>query len=75
VPTPLGNVIVRFIDQLESPKLFKLAVVLFLLNVVVPDPIPLLDEILMGIAVLMLARRKKTEPPPPDLDYSIERRD
>jgi hypothetical protein len=73
VPTPLGNVIVRFIGQLESPKLFKLALALFLLNLVIPDPVPLLDEILMGIAVLMLARRRKTAEAPPELDYTIER--
>jgi hypothetical protein len=73
VSSPLGRVIERFLANLESPKLFKLAAVLFLLNLVVPDPIPLLDEILMGIAALMLARRKKSSATPPDLDYPLER--
>jgi hypothetical protein len=74
VASPLGSVIARFIDKLESPRLFKLAAALFLVNLVIPDPIPLLDEILMGIATLMLARRKRG-PGPPDLDYPIQRRD
>jgi hypothetical protein len=75
VPSPLGRAINRFLAGLETPKLFKLAVVLFLMNVVIPDPIPLLDEILMGIAVVMLARRKKGPAPPPDLDYPLQRPD
>ncbi len=74
MPSPIGRVISRFLDQLESPKLFKLAAALFLLNLVVPDPIPLLDELLMGIATLMLARRKK-DSAPPDLDYPLQRGD
>lgn len=32
--------------------------VLFLLNVLVPDPIPFVDELLLGLVTLLLARRK-----------------
>ncbi|MFP5378683.1 MAG: DUF6116 family protein [Vicinamibacteria bacterium] len=72
--SPLGNVVTRFIDRLESPTLFKLAAALFLLNLVVPDPIPLLDELLMAIAAMMLARRKKPGTPG-DIDVAVSRRD
>jgi hypothetical protein len=33
--------------------------VLFLLNVLVPDPIPFVDEVLLGLVTLLLARRKE----------------
>jgi len=75
VALPLGRLVSRFLGRLESPALFKLAAALFLLNLVVPDPIPLLDEILMGIVTLMLAKRKKDPARPPDLDYPLERPD
>lgn len=59
VPSPLGRALARLLAQLETPRLFALAVALFLLDLVLPDPVPLVDEILLAIAVLLLARRKR----------------
>jgi hypothetical protein len=39
--------------------LFVIAVSLFVVDLVIPDPIPLLDEILLGVVTLMLARWKR----------------
>lgn len=44
--------------QLKYPTLFKLVAGLFVVTLVVPDGIPLLDEILLGLATLMLAKWK-----------------
>lgn len=54
--------------KLRYPTLFKITVALFALTVVVPDPIPLVDEILLGLGTLLLANwkdRKATIAPPP----------
>lgn len=55
--------------KLRYPTLFKITAALFLVTLVVPDPIPFLDEILFGLGTLLLAnwkRRKDTaEVPPP----------
>lgn len=44
--------------KLKYPALFKLVAGLFLLTLVVPDPIPLLDELLLGLGTLLLAKWK-----------------
>lgn len=52
--------------KLRYPALFKITAAVFLLTVVVPDPIPLVDEILLGLGTLLLASwktRKEDRPP------------
>lgn len=62
------GLIERFLARLERPLLFKIAAGLFLVSLFVPDPIPFLDELLFGIATLLLTRQKAidapTTPPP-----------
>ncbi len=41
---------------LRFPKLLALTAVLFLVNVAIPDFVPFIDEILLGLATLILAR-------------------
>lgn len=55
----------RWLGRLSYPKLFLAAGALFLVTLVVPDPLPFVDELLLGIGTLMLARRKRG-PAPPD---------
>lgn len=45
--------------------MFKLAAALFLIDVVMPDPIPFLDELLFGLATLLLANWKTRKAPVP----------
>ena len=52
---------------LRYPYLFLLTAAVFIVDVVVPDIIPFADEILIGMATLILARFKK-KPQDPDLD-------
>ena len=54
--------------SLKFPKLFALVVLLFLLDLVVPDFIPLADEIILGVLSLMLGLLRKPRQPPPPAD-------
>lgn len=51
--------------RLERPRLLALIGGLFLLNLLVPDFLPFIDEILLGLGTLVLANWKKPEPPAP----------
>jgi hypothetical protein len=44
---------------MRFPILFAIAALLFLVDLVVPDVIPLVDEILLGLATAILASWKK----------------
>ena len=61
-------VIVRFFSQLRFPVLFALTAALFVVNLLLPDAIPLIDEILLGAATAVLAswrKRKESNSGPP----------
>ena len=49
---------------LRYPTLFKLTAALFLLTLLIPDPIPLMDEILLGLGTLLLANWHQRKQPP-----------
>ena len=54
--------------KLRYPTLFKITAALFLLDTLIPDILPFVDEILFGLATLLLANwknRKETTPEPP----------
>jgi hypothetical protein len=54
--------LLRWFGRLGFPKLFLLTASLFVLNVLVPDPIPLVDELLLGLGTLLLASWKTRRP-------------
>jgi|JI71714BRNA_FD_contig_123_71328_length_5956_multi_7_in_2_out_0_3 hypothetical protein len=49
--------------RLERPRLLALTAALFLVNLLIPDFLPFIDEILLALATLVLASRKKPDPP------------
>lgn len=51
--------------RLRFPTLFVLAGLLFLVDLLVPDFIPFIDEIILGLVTVMLGlmREKRREPP------------
>jgi hypothetical protein len=49
----------RWLGRLGFPKLFMLFAALFVLDTVTPDPIFMLDELLLGIGTLLFAAWKK----------------
>lgn len=51
----------RWLGRLRYPQLFTLVGALLLVDLVAPDPIPFLDEILLGSATLLLSQLKTGE--------------
>ena len=66
MPSPLLVPFLAFARRLRYPTLFKVAAALFLLTLVVPDPIPFIDEILLGLGTLLLANWKRRGAAPRD---------
>ncbi|HET6631772.1 MAG TPA: DUF6116 family protein [Rhodanobacteraceae bacterium] len=50
---PVRRLVNRFVTRLRFPQLFAMTAVLFLIDLVVPDPIPFLDEILLALATAL----------------------
>lgn len=56
--SPLLLPLLNWARKLRFPTLFKITAVLFVVTLFVPDPIPLVDEILLGLGALLLANWK-----------------
>lgn len=54
----MPGLLARFLGRLATPRLFLLAAALLGIDLVVPDIVPFLDEILLAILTLIFARRK-----------------
>lgn len=55
----LAGIVLRWASRLRFPYLFLLTAVLFVLNLFVPDALPMTDELLMGLLALLLASLRK----------------
>lgn len=60
---PLLSPLLRFLGRLSYPRLFAMTAALFALDMVIPDFIPFVDEILLGLGTLLLANWKKRKEP------------
>ncbi len=49
--------------RLRYPTLFKITATLFVLSMLLPDPVPFIDEILFGLGTLLLANWKRRKEP------------
>jgi hypothetical protein len=56
--TPAQSAFAQFLGRLATPRLFLLAATLLGIDLLVPDFVPFLDEILLAILTLVFARRK-----------------
>jgi len=68
--SPLTALVNRFLPGMRYPYLFLILGALFLVDLVVPDPIPLVDEILLAVLTFIAATfssRRDTEPEPRDI--------
>jgi len=56
--------ILRFARGLRFRTLFALTAALFVLSVLIPDPLPFIDEIVLGLGSALLAsyKRRPTHP-------------
>ncbi len=56
---PFLEAVRRFASGLRYPQLFFLALALFVVDLVIPDLIPMVDEVLLGLLALLFARLKE----------------
>ncbi|MCW4454059.1 hypothetical protein OK348_04540 [Flavobacterium sp. MXW15] len=72
MPSPMLLPLLEWARKLRYPTLFKITAALFALSLLLPDPVPFVDEILFGLGTLLLANWKKRKAPlepralPPD---------
>jgi len=62
--------LIAYLARLRFPVLFAIAAVLFILDFVIPDAIPFVDEILLGLGAALLGSWKKRKDPNPPNDSS-----
>lgn len=65
MPNPLVLPLLNWARKLRYPTLFKITAALFAISVLVPDPVPFVDEIVFGLGTLLLANWKTRKPPLP----------
>ena len=74
---PVQTGLLAFASRLKFPQLFVITLALFLLDLLIPDLIPLADEVLLGLLTLMFGLWKgrgdqeeqalETKPPTKDI--------
>ncbi len=55
----LAGIILRWASGLRFPYLFLLTALLFIFNLFVPDIVPMVDELIMGLVAMTLASLRK----------------
>lgn len=68
MPNPLLSPVLRFFGRLSYPKLFLLTAALFAFDLVTPDFVPFIDELLLGLGTLLLANWKRRKDPVDPID-------
>ena len=63
MPNPITGAVLRFASRLRFPQLFMVVAGLFVLDLLVPDVIPFFDELILGLATLLLANLRKRDEP------------
>lgn len=61
--SPILLPLLNWARKLRYPALFKITATVFALTLVFPDPIPFVDEILLGLVTLLLANWKNRKGP------------
>jgi hypothetical protein len=61
----LGDIVRRYAAGLRFPTLLCVVGALFVVDVLVPDVIPFLDEIMLALTTLLLASLRKRKPQVP----------
>jgi len=64
MPNPAAGAVLAAASRLRFPVLFKVTLALFVVDLLVPDLIPLADELLLGLAALLLANLRTRAPEP-----------
>ena len=61
---PVGSVVRRYAQRLRYPRLLALTAAIFGIDLLVPDMIPFVDEILFGLGTVLLASLPKRKAAP-----------
>jgi hypothetical protein len=61
----IGDLVRRYARGLRFPTLLAVVGTLFVIDVLVPDVIPFLDEIMLALTTLLLASLRKRKPQVP----------
>lgn len=67
---PLTGPIFAYAARLRFPTLFLVTVALFALDVLIPDLVPFADELLLGLAALLLSTWKRNRGAKPPIDVT-----
>ncbi|MFT3806236.1 DUF6116 family protein [Arenimonas sp.] len=65
---PLLGPVLAFAQRLRFPTLFALVATIFFVDLLIPDFIPFVDELMLGLGTILLAnlkRRREPEARPP----------
>jgi Family of unknown function (DUF6116) len=62
--SPEAEVARKVVSRLKFPQLFALAAAVLVVDLLVPDPVPFVDEIVLGLLTAMLGlwRERRTVP-------------
>lgn len=69
MPGPVNSPVQRYAGRLRYPRLLLLMLTLFGADLVFPDAVPFVDEILLGLGTVLLGslrKRRLKQPPAPD---------
>lgn len=58
----VGALLARYASHLKFPQLFAFAGTLFLLDLLIPDLIPFVDELMLGLLTLILGMWRAKSP-------------
>jgi hypothetical protein len=74
--SPISVLINKLIPGIRYPWLFAILAGLLAIDLVVPDPVPLLDEVVLGVLTFLAAswriRKGDANPPPKDVTPNDE---
>lgn len=59
----LPGAVLRFAQRLRFPHLFLITLAVFALDLLIPDLVPFADELLLGLATMVLAAWKSRQQP------------
>jgi hypothetical protein len=62
---PIITAVLKFADRLKFRQLFLLTATLFIVDLLTPDLIPFVDELLLGLLTLLFGSWRKTKPTQP----------
>lgn len=69
--SPVAALLERFLPRLRFPHLFALLAGLLLVDLLVPDPVPLIDEVTLALLTFLVGSwRTRGEPQPPPRDVT-----